>query len=74
VEAMTWNYWSLYWLVWLFFGFFLPEMYCLATGNSQNTLSDQVWHLEGTGATFFQWVVGALFLWLFLHMTFRLFR
>ena len=70
---MSWNLWSLYWLCWLLVGFFVPEMIALISGNPQNTLSDQVWHLEGNGATFFRFVVASLFAWLFLHMTFRIF-
>lgn len=43
---MRWNGASLYWLVWVFGGFFAPELYWVFT-NPKNTLSYQVWHLEG---------------------------
>lgn len=65
--------WSWYWLVWLAAGFGIPEGIALAT-NARNTLSYQVWDLEGSGATFMRFVVAAFCLWLFLHMVFRLFR
>lgn len=67
------NGWSWYWLVWLVAGFGVPEGIALAT-NVRNTLSFQVWDLEGSGATFMRFVVAAFCLWLFLHMVFRLFR
>jgi hypothetical protein len=70
---MKWNSWSLYWLLWLLIGFLIPELYAIISGHVENTLSFQVWHLEGNGATFFRWVTAATFLWLFLHMTFRIF-
>jgi hypothetical protein len=70
---MKWNLWSLYWLLWLVIGFFIPEMIAILSGNVQNTLSDQFWHLEGNGATFWRWMVASTFAWLFLHMPFRLF-
>lgn len=67
------NGWSWYWLVWLLLGFGVPEGIALAR-NPRNTLSYQVWNLEGTGPTFMRFVVGAALLWLLLHMVFRLFR
>jgi hypothetical protein len=70
---MKWNYWSLYWLIWLVVMFLIPELYAIITGHPENTFSAQIWHLEGTGATFFRWVVASTFAWLFIHMTFRLF-
>lgn len=70
---MSWNLWSLYWLLWLLIGFLAPECYALFTGNNQNTLSDQVWHLEGNGATFFRFFIGAFCVWLTLHFVFRWF-
>jgi hypothetical protein len=69
----AWNWWSLYWLCWLLVGFLVPESYALLTGNSANTLSDQVWHLEGQGATFMRFFVAALLVWLTLHMVFHWF-
>jgi hypothetical protein len=70
---MKWNLWSLYWLLWLVVGFLIPEMIAIFSGHTENTFSDQIWHLEGNGATFFRWVVAATLAWLFLHMTFRIF-
>lgn len=69
-----WNAWSLYWILWLVIGFGVPEAIALITGHSENTLSDQVWRLEGYGATFFRFFAASFFLWLLLHMVFRLFR
>jgi hypothetical protein len=71
---MKWNIWSLYWLFWMVVGFGVPEGIALGTGHPGNTLSDQVWHLEGTGATFWRWVICSMLTWLVLHMTFHLFR
>ena len=71
---MRWNWFSLYWLIWLALGFGVPEGIALGTRHPQWTLSYQAWHLEGTGATFWRWVVGSMLLWLALHITFRLFR
>lgn len=65
---------SLYWLIWAVVGFGVPEGIALATGNARWTLSEQVWHLEGTGATFWRWTVCSMLLWLLFHMVFRLFR
>jgi hypothetical protein len=59
--------------LWLVVGFFIPEMIAIISGHTENTFSDQIWHLEGTGSTFFRWVVASTFAWLFLHTTFRLF-
>jgi hypothetical protein len=70
---MKWNLWSLYWSVWLFLLFGVPEGIALATGHPENTLSDQVWHLEGTGATFWRYVVFAVLFWLLIHMVWRKF-
>lgn len=70
---MKWNLWSLYWSVWLFAAFGIPEGIALGTGHPENTLSDQVWHLEGTGATFWRYVVFVTLLWLLIHMVWRKF-
>ena len=67
------NGWSWYWLAWLVAGFGVPEGIALAT-NPRNTLSYQVWNLEGTGPTFNRFFIGAGLLWLLLHMVFRLFK
>lgn len=71
---MNWNGWSLYWLAWIALGFLVPELYALITGHPGNTLSYQVWHLEGKGATFARYFVGAFLLWLLIHMVFEKFR
>lgn len=71
---MHWNGWSIYWSIWLFLLFGVPEIYALATGHPENTLSFQVWHLEGTGATFWRFFICAFLVWLLLHMVFRIFR
>lgn len=68
-----WNLWSLYWSLWLFVAFGVPEGIALSTGHPENTLSDQVWHLEGTGTTFWRYVVFAALLWLLIHMVWRKF-
>ena len=70
---MRWNAWSLAWLAWLVL-FLVMELTALFTGHPENTFSYQVWHLEGKGATFARWFVGAFFLWLFVHMVFEKFR
>jgi hypothetical protein len=70
---MKWNAWSLYWLIWIAVGFMVPEMWALITRNPKNTLSYQVWHIEGTGATFARYFVFVFLLWLLIHMTFRAF-
>jgi hypothetical protein len=71
---VKYNWWSLYWLIWISVLFLCPEMYALTTGNPQNTLSYQVWNLEGTGATFWRYFVFAFLLWLLIHMVFRAFK
>lgn len=69
-----WNWASLYWLGWILVGFCPLEFWALATGRAQDTLSDQVWHLEGTGASAARFFIAAFCLWLLLHMVFRAFR
>ena len=71
---MKWNVWSLYWLTWIVLGFGLPEFYAIGTGHPENTLSDQVWHLEGNGATFTRYVNLVLTVFLVGHMTWRWWR
>lgn len=71
---MRWNWWSLYWLLWLAVGFGAPETFALASGRASNTLSAQVWHAEGNGPTAVRYAVGAFLLWLFAHMVWRIFR
>lgn len=71
---MKWNWASLYWLIWLVVLFGGPEFYFIFTGQVKNTLSYQVWHLEGTGATFWRYVVVAFLVWLLFHLGFQAFR
>lgn len=80
---LKWNLWSVYWLaVWFGLGFLGPELYAFFT-NPKNTLSYQVWHLEGLDFahlfsidtwSFGHYVVFALMIWLTLHFGFGLFR
>lgn len=70
---MKWNGWSIYWLCWIGPMFLGPELFALFTHHPENTLSYQVWHVEGTGETFARWFVGATLLWLLIHMVFRKF-
>lgn len=70
---MTWNGWSIYWACWIAFGFGIPEGVALATGHPENTLSYQVWHLEGNGATAYRYFVFSFCLWLLVHMVWRKF-
>ena len=69
---MKWNLYSLYWAAWLVVGFLAPELYALSTDHN-NTLSAQVWHLDGHGLSFGRYFVSAFTLWLWLHFTFRIF-
>lgn len=68
---MRWDGWSIWWLIWLA-QFGVAEGYALAT-NYRHTFSEQVWHLEGSYGTITQFLVGAVTLWLFLHLTFHLY-
>lgn len=74
-----------YWLGWII-AFLVPELYWLFA-NSANTLSEEVWSIEGLNKVqpfdFAMWssthwavalVVWLLFLWLSLHIPFGLFR
>lgn len=71
---MKWNWISLYWLAWIVLGFCPMEFWALATGQTQNTLSAQVWKLEGNGATFARYFIAAFIIWLFFHMVYRVFK
>jgi len=79
------NWFSLYWLGWIL-AFLIPELYWLAV-NSANTLSEEVWSIEGINMaqpfdfpmwTATHWTVAltvwVLFLWLSLHFPFGLLR
>lgn len=80
---LTW--FGLYWVGWLL-AFLIPELYMVVT-NPANTLSEEVWSLEGLNThqpfDFAMWtgvhwavaiVVWGLFLWLSLHLPFGLLR
>ena len=82
-DHLTW--FSLYWLGWLI-AFIVPELYWVFT-NSANTLSSEVWSIEGLNLAqpfdFPMWsathwsvavLVWLLFLWLSLHFPFGLLR
>ena len=66
---------AVYWVAW-FLAFLAFEIFQLATGHPENTLSEFVWHLEdlGHGWTFARYFLAAGFLWLFFHMAFGWFR
>jgi hypothetical protein len=81
---LKWNGWSFYWIVVWFGVLFLgPELYAIFT-NPKNTLSYQVWHLEGMGLkglaqnplnwSFGHYVVFAGMVWLIGHFVFDLWR
>jgi hypothetical protein len=80
---LTW--FSLYWAGWIL-AFLVPELYWLAV-NSANTLSEEIWSIEGLNKaqpfdlpmwTSTHWAVAVtvwlLFLWLSLHFPFGLLR
>jgi hypothetical protein len=75
------NTWSWYWLWWAILalggGFLGPELWALFTGHPENTLSAQVWRIEGltpgepldvTAWTFAHVALGGLFMLLFLWL------
>ncbi len=81
---MQWNGWSWYWIAgWFGLGFLIPELYALAT-NPKNTLSYQIWHMEGIGLSglaqnpanwsFGHYMIFAMMVWLFGHFVFGLWR
>lgn len=74
----TWNWASLYWLTWLMAGFLPLELWALFSGNSQDTLSDNVWRLvglnNGSAWTFAHFLVAVLMVWLLFHFVFGWFR
>lgn len=84
-----WNAWSWYWLTWFVLcfpaTFFIPEMYALLTGHAENTLSAQIWRLEGfvPGQPFTSWsavhfliggVIAVLLIWLLGHFVLGIWR
>jgi hypothetical protein len=72
-----WNWWSFYWLlIWFFLGFGVPETISLIK-NSNNTLSAQVWHLEGNFGPPWTWnavhfLLAAGFIWLAGHFIYHI--
>jgi hypothetical protein len=81
---LKWNWWSFYWIVlWFGLGFLGPELWALWR-YPQNTLSYQVWHLEGMGLkglaqnplhwTFAQYAMFCGVVWLVGHFTDGLWR
>jgi hypothetical protein len=88
-QQTTWNFASHYWLVWFIasFGAFLVyELYQLAIGHPENTLSAQVWRMEGilnrnypiADWTAVHFLLGGMFiltfLWLGGHFVFGVWR
>lgn len=76
--------WGWYWVVWLFGGFLVPELYWIAV-NAANTLSDKFWVFEGIDRKhpfdLSEWlpvhyvlavILLVLFFWLFWHLVFGL--
>jgi len=61
-----------FWLAWGIVGAVYETVALIV--NKKYTLSEQLWSVEGAGATAMRWFVGAFTLWLFLHLTFRLFK
>jgi len=80
--------WSIYWLCWFgatLVAFLVPELYALATGHGENTLSAQVWELEKItpGQHVWQWtalhvLIGGgltvVLLWLIIHLAWGIWR
>lgn len=78
------NSWSWYWVGWFVvtaFSFLVPEVYALATGNPANTLSANIWKLEGAvpHQVIWAWIaahfligglIAVLLIWLLFHFTF----
>lgn len=79
---MTTGWMTFYWLVvWLLIGFGAPETVALATGHPEYTLSETAWRVLDVlpGRTLAQWnflhlLVSFLLFWLWLHISFRLYR
>jgi hypothetical protein len=71
---VKYNWWSLYWLVWVVVLFGVPEFWAILSGHDENTLSYQVWNVEGQGSTLARYFVASFLVWLFLHMVFRAFK
>lgn len=84
-----WNAWSWYWLAWFVFtfpvAFFGPELYALLSGHPENTLSAQIWRMQGfiPGQSIVNWgavhfliagILGVLLVWLFGHFVLGIWR
>lgn len=80
------NFWSLYWAVWWFAGFLVPELYWVFV-RPWNTVSENVWRFESLDLghpfdfhewTEVHWAFAAVFVafmtWLFFHLVFGLMR
>ena len=80
------TFWAYYWFIWFFGLFMVPELYWVVR-NPANTVSDNTWRFESLDSRhpfdFAEWtpvhwafaIVFVLFMsWLFLHLTFGLFR
>lgn len=89
IEYAPYNAWSAYWLgsvsFFIFVLFLPPELYALATGHPENTLSAQVWRIGqvmlGQPITAWSWqhwvlitFVTLLFGWLIVHFSFGVLR
>lgn len=72
-QSYRWNWASIYWLCWIMIGFVPVEVTALAMGHPEWTLSDQAWHLEGTGATAAKFFIFCFLTWLDIHIVFRRF-
>lgn len=79
----TWNWISLYWLVWFVVGFGLVETWAIVTKRPQDTLSDQIWRFERTFGPPWTWtwqhwlfvvLWTALSVWLWGHFTEHIWR
>lgn len=85
-NSTQWNGWSWYWLTWFVvafpLAFLVPELVALATGHPENSLSAQIWRLEGFlpghAGVFWHWtalhiliggVLAVLLVWLIGHFT-----
>lgn len=83
------NGWSVWWLIWFLVtltSFAVPEAYALVTRHPENTLSSQIWALEGVvpgrwtpiwmwsaGHYLVGFGLGLILIWLFFHFLFGMF-
>lgn len=62
-----WDGWSWYWLIWFVItfpvAFLVPEIYNIASGRPQDTLSAQIWRLE----QFLPRQAGPIWSWTAMH-------